>query len=310
MMSSGLLFALVFYPMIGAFVSYLIGRKSKEARNYFADFIVITEFLMILYAVLNLQGSDAFMGDICGMGLHLTIDGFRGIYTLVAGFMWMMTIIFSREYFGHYRNRNRYYLFQLITLGATAGVFLSANLYTTFIFFEIMSFTSYVWVAQDERKESLRAAETYLAVAIIGGMVLLMGLFLLYTHVGTLEIGELYEACSNFGDKSKLYVAGGCILVGFGAKAGAFPLHIWLPKAHPVAPAPASALLSGILTKAGVYGILVISCYMFYGDASWGMLILALGVITMFGGALLAVFSVDLKRTLACSSMSQIDLFW
>ena len=296
----------VFYPMAGALLTYLIGRKSKEGRNYFADFVVITEFLMLLYGAVRLQGTTSILEGVCGMGLSFTMDGFRGIYGVVAALMWMMTIIFSREYFGHYRNRNRYYLFQLVTLGATIGVFLSADLYTTFIFFEIMSFTSYVWVAQDERKESLRAAQTYLAVAVIGGLVLLMGLFLLYTSVGTLEIGALFEACRSFPDKRMLYIAGGCMLFGFGAKAGAFPLHIWLPKAHPVAPAPASALLSGILTKAGVYGILVISCYMFYGDEKWGSLILALGVVTMFGGAVLAVFSVDLKRTLACSSMSQI----
>ena len=296
----------VFYPMAGALLTYLIGRKSKEGRNYFADFVVITEFLMLLYGAVRLQGTTNILEGVCGMGLSFAMDGFRGIYGVVAAFMWMMTIVFSREYFGHYRNRNRYYLFQLVTLGATIGVFLSADLYTTFIFFEIMSFTSYVWVAQDERKESLRAAQTYLAVAVIGGLVLLMGLFLLYTSVGTLEIGALFEACRNFPDKRMLYIAGGCMLFGFGAKAGAFPLHIWLPKAHPVAPAPASALLSGILTKAGVYGILIISCYMFYGDEKWGSLILALGVVTMFGGAVLAVFSVDLKRTLACSSMSQI----
>ena len=296
----------VFYPMAGALLTYLIGRKSKEGRNYFADFVVITEFLMLLYGAVRLQGTTNILEGVCGMGLSFAMDGFRGIYGVVAAFMWMMTIVFSREYFGHYRNRNRYYLFQLVTLGATIGVFLSADLYTTFIFFEIMSFTSYVWVAQDERKESLRAAQTYLAVAVIGGLVLLMGLFLLYTSVGTLEIGALFEACRNFPDKRMIYIAGGCMLFGFGAKAGAFPLHIWLPKAHPVAPAPASALLSGILTKAGVYGILIISCYMFYGDEKWGSLILALGVVTMFGGAVLAVFSVDLKRTLACSSMSQI----
>ena len=96
------------------------------------------------------------------------------------------------------------------------------------------------------------------------------------------------------------------MLFGFGAKAGMFPLHVWLPKAHPVAPAPASALLSGILTKTGVFGVLVVSAEIFRYDEQWGKLILCLGVITMFGGAFLAVFSIDLKRTLACSSMSQI----
>jgi hydrogenase-4 component B len=85
-----------------------------------------------------------------------------------------------------------------------------------------------------------------------------------------------------------------------------FPVHIWLPKAHPVAPAPASALLSGALTKTGVWGILAVSCQLFRGDPAWGTVILALGTVTMLLGAVLALFSVDLKRTLACSSMSQI----
>ena len=305
-MNSGLLLAAVFYPMAGALVSYLIGRRSKTGRDCFAVFIAVTEFLLLLAINILIPGAEVSAPGICGMGLHLRMDGFRGLYSLTAGFMWMMTMLFSGEYFTHYRNRNRYYLFQLVTLGAVAGVFLSADLYTTFVFFEVMSFTSYVWVAQDERKEALRAAETYLAVAVIGGMALLMGLCMLYICTGTLTIEELPAACRNFGDKGMLYTAGGLMLAGFGAKAGAFPLHIWLPKAHPVAPAPASALLSGILTKSGVYGILVLGCYLFFGDGNWGILILSLGVITMFSGAVLAVFSVDLKRTLACSSMSQI----
>ena len=193
-------------------------------------------------------------------------------------------------------------MFQLVTLGATEAIFLSADLYTTFVFFEIMSMASYVWVAQDERKESLRAGATYLAVAVIGGLVMLMGLFLLYFQAGTLEISQLHAACEG----KNVYVAAACLFVGFGAKAGAFPLHIWLPKAHPVAPAPASALLSGILTKTGVFGILVISCQILLHDETWGSAVLIVGLITMFLGAVLAVFSIDFKRTLACSSVSQI----
>ena len=88
--------------------------------------------------------------------------------------------------------------------------------------------------------------------------------------------------------------------------SGQRPAHIWLPKAHPVAPAPASALLSGILTKVGMFGILVLTSYLFLWDSGWGSLILILGVCTMVIGAVLALFSIDLKRTLACSSVSQI----
>lgn len=300
---------LVFYPMIGALVSYIIGRFHKTARDYFADFVVISEFAVTLYLFCTFDGSRILSFSIdsfAGLGIGFVLDGFRSVYTLTAALMWMMTTVFSKEYFKHYHNRNRYYLFMLLTLGATMGVFLSADLYTTFIFFEMMSFTSYVWVAHDERKASLRAAETYLSVAVIGGMVMLMGLFLLYHELGTLEIAALLRLAKACPDKTLLYVAGGCITLGFGAKAGVFPLHIWLPKAHPVAPAPASALLSGILTKSGIFGMIVVSCNLLYGDGDWGSVILLLGCITMFGGALLALFSVDLKRTLACSSMSQI----
>ncbi|MDD6492277.1 MAG: proton-conducting transporter membrane subunit [Firmicutes bacterium] len=313
-----LLCSAVFFPMTCAVIGYVIGRKNKNVRDYFADIVTGAEFGLFLYLFINtvMNGSSQIeveISGVCGFGLHFTLDGFRALYGTIAAFMWFMSTLFSKEYFAHYRNRNRYYLFLLLTLGATEGVFLSADFYTTFIFFEIMSFTSYVWVAHDEKKDSLRAAGTYLAVAVIGGLVMLMGIFLLYHTTGTLMFDELigsYERlCLTEGSElsqKKLMAAGLCMLFGFGAKAGAFPLHIWLPKAHPVAPAPASALLSGILTKAGMFGILILTSYIFLADTVWGTLILVLGVCTMIVGAVLALFSVDLKRTLACSSVSQI----
>ncbi len=228
------------------------------------------------------------LNSICGQGLNFATDGFRIIYVIIALFMWAMTSLMSPEYLKHYENKKRYYVFFFITFVALIGVFCSADLFTTFVFFEIMSLASYVWVAFDERKESLRAAGTYLAVAVIGGLVMLMGLFLL-------ENGTYSE-----------YLSCGLVFFGFAAKAGVYPLHIWLPKAHPVAPAPTSALLSGILTKSGIFGVLILSFQMMLGNTSWGAAMLILGVITMLLGAVLALFSIDLKRTLACSSVSQI----
>lgn len=305
----GLFLAVILFPLAAAFVAFALDRKDERGgkqRDLFAMASGVISFVLVAALAFTCVGKDYFVPGICGMGLHLCLDGFRGVYGIVAAFMWMMTLLFSREYLAGEERLGRYYFFQFLTLMATLGVFFSADLFTTFVFFEVMSFTSYVWVAQEETKGALKAAETYLGVAVIGGMVLLMGLFLLYHALGTLEISQLFHAASQCKDKGLLYIAGCCTLVGFGAKAGAFPLHIWLPKAHPVAPAPASALLSGILTKAGIFGILVVSSNIFLYDETWGLLLLALGLFTMFGGALLAVCSVDLKRTLACSSMSQI----
>ena len=215
--------------------------------------------------------SEIVIGNICGLGISFSLEGFHILYAVIATFMWVMAILFSKEYMAHYENKRRYYVFTVITYLGTIGVFLSADLFTLFLFFEIMSLASYVWVAQDEKKESLRAGDTYLAIAVMGGMVLLMGIFLLYDALGvnTLKIDRLSEillASSRMINGKQLYAAGGCMLFGFLAKAGAFPLHIWLPKAHPVAPAPASALLSGVLTKTGIYGGLILICQLFFAD--------------------------------------------
>ena len=147
MIIESLIYLMVFMPMVGAFVSYMIGRKSKTARDYFVGGLTILEFILAVILVMEDTGHEGtlvYVPEICGLGLTFTIDGFRVLYAAIACFMWMCTSLFSKEYFVHYRNRNRYHLFQLMTLGATAGIFLSADLYTTFIFFEIMSISSYV----------------------------------------------------------------------------------------------------------------------------------------------------------------------
>lgn len=298
---------LVFFPMLGAILAYMVGKKNKEIRDLLVIGITVIEALVFLLLFLLYRTTLTFeWRGFSYAGLYLSMDGFQVLYGLIASFMWMMTAFSAKSYFSHSRNRNRFYFFYLLTLGATIGVFLSGDLFTTFIFFEIMSFASYPWVASSEKKDAMRAAETYLFVAVIGGLVLLMGLFLLYDRVGTLRIDQVAAQSHLIVGDPIRYVIGGCMLFGFGAKAGMFPLHIWLPKAHPVAPSPASALLSGILTKSGVFGILVISTRILLYDELWGNIVLLLGVITMFLGALLGVFSNDLKRTLALSSMSQI----
>ncbi|MBD5480897.1 MAG: sodium:proton antiporter, partial [Lachnospiraceae bacterium] len=193
--------------MAAALAGWLIGRHHKSERDYFVFMCCSLELAIFLFlSVLTLGGVNcgvANIPEICGMGLHFQMDGFRVLYGTVAAFLWFMTTIFSKEYFAHYHNRNRYYFFLLLTLGATEGVFLAQDFFTIFIFFEIMSLASFAWVAHDEKAESMRAANTYLGVSVIGGLVMLMGLFLFYGA-----------------DSSLLPAAGLCLLFGFGAKAG------------------------------------------------------------------------------------------
>ena len=296
---------LVFLPMVCAPFSYWIGRAWKRGRDVFVQAVVILELLLVI-TILAEEATFVRWEGFCGLGIGFASGSFHSVMAFLTASGWLAATILSQEYFAHVKHRNRYYLFWLVTLGATMGVFLSADLYTTFIFFELMSFTSYVAVVQTEEPAALKAGDTYLAVAVIGGLVTLSGLFLLYYQLGTLQLSQLAQAAAQAPNRSLLWTGGLLTLVGFAAKAGAFPLHIWLPTAHPAAPAPASAVLSGVITKTGIYGVAVLSTTLFLHDSTWGTILAVLGTITMVLGAVLAVCSIDLKRTLACSSISQI----
>ena len=299
-----LILFLILWPILGAFISYIIGRYSRIARDYFADLVCAVEFSAALASYKILGAFDFSVPGICGLGVKFALDGFRYIYIIIISFMWLVTTIFSREYLRGHRNRNRYYFYVMLTFSSIMGVFLSGDLYTTFLFFEMMSLFSYIMVVQEETQDAQRAAQTYLAIAIIGGLVTLTGLILFYAKTGTLDIVKLSKL--NIQDKNSLYIPGFLIFVGFAAKAAIFPSHIWLPTAHTAAPAPSSALLSGLLTKSGLFGVIVLTAGPFLHDSYWGFIMLILAVITMVLGAVLAVFSVNIKRTLACSSMSQL----
>lgn len=305
-MSTWILLFLVLFPFLAAYFVYPLRKRGREYRNLYIR--VIPGIELLAAAMLLLAPGTAALPQVCGLGLRFEAGGLHTMLAVLSAFLWLMTALPSKEYFADREGVNRYYCSWLVTLGALMGVFLAADLFTLFVFFEIMSFASYVWVAQNETPSALRAGQTYLAVAVFGGMMLLVGLLMLYHLLGTLMIQRLPGLVTVLRGEQygELFAAGMFCLVGFGAKAGMYPLHIWLPKAHPVAPAPASALLSGILTKSGIFGILVTSRYLFFSNADWNKVILVLGTITMVLGAVLALFSVNLKRALACSSMSQL----
>ncbi len=313
-----ILLVLALWPMALAPLGWALGRGHGHEQRAMGVMIAASAaellalgLLLALGAVARTPGLSGFDGyalridGFLGMGLCMALDGFRGLYATIAAGMWLVTSLFSRDYLRRDHAAGRYAFFTLMTLGATVGLFLSDSLYTAFFYFEVMSLCSYPWVAHEETPDAMRAAQTYLYIAVIGGLVMLMGLILLPQSMAWGPFAALggYARSAGF---DRLWLPALLILVGFGAKAGAFPLHIWLPKAHPVAPAPASAMLSGMLTKAGVFGMLVLTCMMMQGCAAFGDLIFRLGVVTMFLGALLAIFSTNLKRTLACSSLSQI----
>ena len=300
-----LLLLCVLLPIAAAPVVYFLHRRNEKAGYLVTDAVCLV--VLVATAVLLRAGEvELALPHVFLLGLSFSGIGFKNIFALLGAYLFFMSAMASPAYFRGSAHTARYNAFLLLTLGGILGVFYGGDLFTIYIFFETMSLASWVWVAQTESDGARRAADTYLAMAMIGGLTMLYGLFVLYHQFGTLSLSELQVLCSALEDKHSLFLPAICLLVGFGIKAGMFPFHVWLPKAHPVAPAPASALLSGILTKSGIFGIVLIVTCLMWGNVSFMLLLLVVGVITMVLGAVLAVFSLDLKRTLACSSLSQI----
>ena len=241
------------------------------------------------------------------------IDEIGKIFGTLFAFIWFVVSIFSVKYMDHEQNVNKFYAYTLLTLSFMLGLAYSGNLLTMYLVFELVTLSSMPLVMHSKTKESKSAALKYLFYSLGGGF---FGLIAVVTGVyyssnyGEFIFGgslmTLTESASVFVQISLL-----CGLIGFGAKAGVFPLQAWLPTAHPVAPSPASALLSGVITKAGVIVIIRLVLYVFgynfmqgtFVQYIWEVLLL----ITILLGSTLALLQKTFKRRLAYSSISQLS---
>jgi len=299
------LLIILLLPVLGTIISFYVGYYSERWRDVINTIVTGVNLLFISFLFKDvLHGSmNLFIKDIMGVGLHLKLDMFRYVFVWVTALVWFLTTLYSTQYLIRYKNRNRYYAFFMATYASTLGIFVSENLLNLFTFFEIMSLASYALVIHDEDEYSHEAGQSYISMALAGGLFLLMGLLLLYYYTGTLTISDFDHGIGSVG--SVRYMIFALIFIGFGVKASVVPLHSWLPKAHPAAPTPASAILSGILIKTGIFGIMIIVLKLMYNDPYVPYLLVIFGCVNILHGGILAVMQRNIKRILAYSSMSQ-----
>ena len=225
MNGSLILLILAVVPMLCAPLAWALGRRGGQRAIAVMIACSAVEVAALIWLTALAAGGNALRltwEGFLGMGIRMRADGFRALYAMIASVMWLVTSLFSRDYLRHDHATGRYAFFTLMTLGATAGLFLSDSLYTAFLFFEVMSLASYPWVAHEETPEAMRAAQTYLYIAVIGGLVMLMGIFLLPARMATLPFSSLPAFVSAYGFDA-LWLPAVLILFGFGAKGRLLP---------------------------------------------------------------------------------------
>ena len=300
----------IILPIVAAFIVFAFKDEQRKQKNIVVISLLALTFLI---TVLNCFVKNEVLllfkltPQIC---IELYVSKLSKLFSVLFSFVFSLVTIYTFEYIKHEGNENRFYVFFFTTLSMLIALAYSNNIITMYLFFEMVSLLSMPLVLHSRSKESIKAAKKYLFYSVGGAFLALFGIFYIVSIYGNVTFGSgvVHVSIEN---KTLFCISVLCMIIGFATKAGMFPLHGWLPSAHPVAPSPASAVLSGVITKAGVIAIIRIVYYVIPFHLIRGTFVqytwLGLATFTVFMGSLLALLEKNFKKRLAYSSVSQLS---
>ena len=304
---------------VAAVVTPLLARKRRLAGIVNLALVSVSAVLLLTVAFEAVFGHGAHASLTLSLGpvaIPFLVDGFSGLFLAIIAFMAVMSAIYSIRYMDHYPDYDLagYYLcFPLFILGMAALVTVDDLAVGFTLAWQIMTVASFFLVRFEHRKkENVRNAAKYLVLMELAWVLVVAGAF----FVAGYTFGEpLAATAAKLGGTSGLPLLGffAFLLAGFGLKAGVWPLgQLWLPDAHSIAPSPVSALLSGVMLKTGIFGLMRTFLFMApvanpaFDAGAWGLAIAAIGAVTLLVGTIQSMKQSDAKRLLAYSSIGQI----
>ncbi|MCC5872169.1 MAG: monovalent cation/H+ antiporter subunit D family protein [Gammaproteobacteria bacterium] len=293
----------------------MLGEQRQHTRTALNLAGAILKLVLILIMLLAIQAGATFefrLPLLPGIDLLLHADHLTMLFATLSAALWLVTTVYAIGYLEQSPNRARFFGFFSLCVAATMGVASAGNLFTFFIFYELLTLATWPLVVHRGTPEAFAAGRVYLAYTLAGGVLLLIGLVWLHTLAGGGDFvvdGTLAPIAA--GNENALRGIFVLLMLGFGVKAALLPLHSWLPRAM-VAPAPVSALLHAVaVVKAGAFGLvrLIQDVFGFELAASLGLtdLLAWMAAATIIYGSVLALKQSDLKRRLAYSTVSQVS---
>lgn len=295
---------LIFIPMVLAVLIYLLDRRMVNRLSLLIQPILLAMTLYILFDVVG-NGVPSFIlgGWERGVGIPFRIDQKSIIFMVLTTIG--ITYCISFDWTIH-RDDHKYLFFILFLEGAMMAVFQTADIFTLFILLELITILAGILITYEKEGISVKAGLYYLIVNSVGMTIYLMGVILMYNSVGVLDMELIKEAIGSAPLSTIQCAALGCFLTAFAVKTAMFPVSSWLPLAHGSAPTQMSALLSGLLVKLGVYGLMR---FMEIFDMTlFNDLVLTLGIMTALVGVGMAMLQKDIKLILAYHTVSQMGL--
>ena len=301
---------------LSAFLIVMLGRN-KAVRNILALLAVTASFCFLAALVkpvmINGEIIAYWMGGRApaggyAIGIALEVDALSLFFGLLVATAVLVSCIYSIQYMSHDHNVREYYTLFLMLSGGVMGLVLSGDIFNMFIMVEILTFAAVALTAfRNTAKGALEAAFKYLVVGSMGSTCILVGTIMLYAQVHTLNFAQLSALIpGNLNNATKLAFA--LLFIGFGTKAFIVPFHPLAADAHGAAPASISVLISGVLTKSGIYGIIRLTYFLFQsmGLGTIQFMLVFFGCLSMFICVTMALAQHDFKRLLAFHSISQI----
>jgi multicomponent Na+:H+ antiporter subunit D len=305
-------------PLFAAFltpvVSILARRFGVErARDWFVAGAAILMLLIVASMAPAVRRGEVLVYKLGGWsppwGINLAVDGLNLLVALIVASVVSLIATYSIVYMERDSGLEKYYTLLMLVTAGCMGVTLTGDLFNLFVFFEVMSISSYALVSFRRNWDSVEAGIKYMIIGSFGTSSILLSIALIYGLVGSLNIADLAQKIAVIKAIQPLPMIVPLMLtlfvVGFGIKIAMVPMHAWLPDAYQAAPSAISALLSGATSTVGVYAMLRVS-YMLFGALAIGTMFIILGLVTMVVGGLMALVQRDLKRLLAYSSISQM----
>jgi multicomponent Na+:H+ antiporter subunit D len=300
-------------PLAAAFFIPMVSKKIRFMPDLLGNLTMVS---LAALAVMSLDKTGIYHmgGWATHIGIDLRLDALSSMMLLAISVIGLAATLYSVQYMNMYTSKLRYYSLFLFMIAGMNGVVLAGDLFNLYVFMEIAAIASYALVGFGCEHEELEASFKYAVLGSLASAFILIGIALLYGITGTLNMqhiaAKLPEVARTPASRPML-MAFGMFLCGFGLKAALVPFHAWLPDAHPSAPAPVSAMLSGVVIKAlGIYVLarLIFNVFGVTTDITGRFLqiIRLLGLVSMVVGVFLAIGQWDMKRLFAYHSISQI----
>lgn len=303
---------------LAAFLTTLLGHNSRAVRHILVLLAAMVSFVMMCVLIKPVMIDGGIIGYWLGgrapaagyaIGIGIEVDALSLFFGLLVTFTVLLSAVYSLKYISRDDAQDKYYTLFLMLAGGVLGLVLSGDLFNIFIMVEIMTFAAVALTAfRNWAEGSLEAAFKYLAVGAIGSSLILTGTIMVYAQVHTLNLAQISAMLAGQGLTHTTVFAFALLFIGFGVKSFIVPFHPIAADAYMTAPASVSMVFSGMVNKAGVYGMirLVYLVFQAMDVKAVNYLIVALGTVTMFIGVTMALNQHDFKRLLAFHSISQI----